>query len=139
MAHAQPSTDLIRGVPFLSALNDAAAERLASEFVERRYAPGELILAQGQDGKSFFLVDQGDVSVTIDGDVAGTIGGGGFFGELALAQRESRRAATIRAESEVLAWSLPIWVFRPLVESNPEVAWGLIEYLADRVRQNHTV
>jgi CRP-like cAMP-binding protein len=136
---SQPSADLIRGVPFLAGLDDAAAGRLASEFVERRYAPGELILAQGQDGKSFFLVEEGEVSVTIDDAEAGRIGAGGFFGELSLVESHARRAATIRAESEVLAWSLPIWVFRPLVEANPAVAWGLIQYLAERVRRTHTV
>ena len=136
---SRPSTDLIRGVPFFVALDDAAADRLASEFVERRYAPGEVILAQGQDGKSFFLVQEGTVELEIDGGAGGSIGAGGFFGELSLTDREARRAATIRAGSEVLAWSLPIWVFRPLVESNPKVAWGLIQYLADRVRESNTI
>lgn len=137
---SRPSTDLIRGVPFFVGLDDAAADRLASEFVERRYAPGEVILGQGQEGKSFFLVEEGSVAVEFDGDAGGSIpAAGGFFGELSLADREARRSATIRAESEVLAWSLPIWVFRPLVEANPAVAWGLIEYLADRVRQSHAL
>jgi CRP-like cAMP-binding protein len=136
---AQPSADLIRGVPFFAELDDAAAGRLATEFVERRYAPGELILAQGQDGKSFFLLEAGEVSVTVDEDEAGRIGPGGFFGELSLVESNARRAATIRAESELVAWSLPIWVFRPLVEADPKVAWGLIQYLADRVRQTNTV
>lgn len=134
-----PTTELIRGVPFFVDLDADAAERLASEFVERRYAPGEVILAQGQDGKSFFLVEEGTVELEIDGEASGSIGPGGFFGELSLTDREARRAATIRAGSEVLAWSLPIWVFRPLVESNPAVAWGLIQYLADRVRESNTI
>ena len=136
---SRPSTDLIRGVPFFVGLDDAAADRLASEFVERRYAPGEVILGQGQEGKSFFLVEEGSVAVEFDGDAGGSIPAGGVFGELSLADREARRSATIRAESEVLAWSLPIRVFRPLVEANPAVAWGLIEYLADRVRQSHAL
>jgi CRP-like cAMP-binding protein len=136
---SQPNADLIRGVPFFAELDDDAAGRLATEFVERRYAPEELILAQGQDGKSFFLIEQGEVSVAIDNEEAGRISAGGFFGELSLVEAHARRAATIRAESEVLAWSLPIWVFRPLVESNPAVGWGLIQYLAERVRQTQTV
>ena len=95
---SRPSTDLIRGVPFFVGLDDAAADRLASEFVERRYAPGEVILGQGQEGKSFFLVEEGSVAVEFDDDAGGSIpAAGGFFGELSLADREARRSATIRA------------------------------------------
>jgi CRP-like cAMP-binding protein len=28
-----------------------------------------------------------------------------------------------------------VWSFRPLVESHPEMAWALLEALAERVRQ----
>jgi CRP-like cAMP-binding protein len=34
----------------------------------------------------------------------------------------------------VSGYQLPVWSFRPLIESHPEVAWPLLEALAQRVR-----
>jgi CRP-like cAMP-binding protein len=34
----------------------------------------------------------------------------------------------------VLGYQLPVWSFRPLVESHPEMVWALLETVAQRVR-----
>ena len=44
-------------------------------------------------------------------------------------------SATVKADTDVHCYQLPVWSFRPLVESHPEVAWALLEALADRVRE----
>jgi len=40
----------------------------------------------------------------------------------------------VKAETQVHGYQLPVWSFRPLVESHPEMAWVLLEALAERVR-----
>ena len=35
----------------------------------------------------------------------------------------------------MVAYALPIWSFRPFVEQRPELAWKLLEMLAERLRQ----
>jgi CRP-like cAMP-binding protein len=47
----------------------------------------------------------------------------------------SARSATVKADTEVRGYQLPVWSFRPLIESHPEVAWPLLEALAQRVRR----
>ena len=47
---------------------------------------------------------------------------------------KSARSATVKAETQVHGYQLPVWSFRPLVESHPEMAWALLEALAERVR-----
>ena len=44
---------------------------------------------------------------------------------------KSARSATVKAE-KVHGYQLPVWSFRPLVESHPEMAWVLLEALAQR-------
>ncbi len=128
------STTLLRGVPFLSALSDEDAQELAAEFVERSYTAGEVITGEGQQGMSFFIVEDGEATVTKTGEDIATLGPGASFGELALFDREARRAATITATTAMRCWSLPVWSFRAFVEGRPPVAWALLEQLAERIR-----
>ena len=130
---AQPSADLIRGVPLFAELDDKTVERLAGEFIERRFAPGTAIATEGVDGLNFFIVDSGVAAVTVKGSSVGTLGAGDSFGEVALIDK-SARSATVTAETDVLAFALPVWSFRPFVEQRPELAWKLLEMLAERLR-----
>ena len=43
-----PSLDLLRGVPLFANADDRFLGRLAGEFMERTYAPGELIAEEGE-------------------------------------------------------------------------------------------
>ena len=47
---------------------------------------------------------------------------------------KSARSATVKAVTEVRGYQMPVFSFRPIVESRPEMAWALLEALAQRVR-----
>ena len=38
------------------------------------------------------------------------------------------------ATSPMVAYALPVWSFRPFVEQRPDLAWKLLELLAERLR-----
>jgi CRP-like cAMP-binding protein len=130
---SQPSADLIRGVPLFSDLDDKTVENLALEFVERRFNEGVEIATEGVDGLNFFIVESGEATVTVHGEAVGTLGPGSSFGEVALVDK-SARSATVTAASPIVAYALPVWSFRPFVEHRPELAWKLLEILAERLR-----
>jgi CRP-like cAMP-binding protein len=128
-----PSTELIRGVPLFAEADEKFLDRLAGEFIERTYAPGETITQEGEAGRTFVVIESGEASVTVHGQEVGKLGSGEAFGEMALIDKAAR-SATVTAETEVHGYQLPVWSFRPLVESHPEMAWALLEALANRVR-----
>jgi CRP-like cAMP-binding protein len=128
-----PSTELIRGVSLFAEADDAFLDRLAGEFIERTYAPGETIAEEGESGRTFVVIESGEVTVTVHGEEVGKLGPGDAFGEMALIDKAAR-SATVKADSEVHGYQLPVWSFRPIVESHPEMAWALLEALAQRVR-----
>lgn len=129
----QPSLDLIRGVSLFAEADNVFLERLASEFMERTFKAGETIAEEGESGRTFIVIESGQVTVTVHGREVARLGPGDALGEMALIDK-SARSATVRADTDVHCYQLPVWSFRPLVESHPEMAWALLEALAQRVR-----
>ena len=128
-----PTLDLIRGVPLFAGLDDALLQRLAGEFFEKTFSDGEVIATEGEAGRTFVVIESGEVSVSVQGMAVATLGPGKAFGELALIDK-SARSATVTAVGQAHCYLMPIWSFRPIVEEHPEMAWTLLESLAKLVR-----
>ena len=129
---AKPTPELLRKVNLFSGLDDRELESLADEFNERRFSAGDKIALEGEGGLMFFVVDSGEASVEVHGEEVGRLGPGDAFGEIALIDRRPR-TATVTAVSDLRTYGLPVFVFRPYVEARPEVAWKLLEAMADRL------
>jgi len=130
---AQPSADLIRGIPIFSDLDDASVKQLSGDFIEREFSAGQPIATEGEGGLNFFVVESGSADVTVGGTSVATLGPGASFGEIALVDK-SARSATVTATSDLRAYALPVWSFRSFAESRPTVTWKLLELLAERLR-----
>ena len=130
---ARPSADLIRGIQIFSSLDEASIERLAGEFRERSFEPGQEIAHEGEGGQNFFVVEEGEADVTVHGEKVGTLKPGDSFGEIALVDK-SARTATVTATTPMRAYGLPVWSFRPFAQEHPDVSWALLELLAERLR-----
>jgi CRP-like cAMP-binding protein len=128
-----PSRDLIRGVPLFAETDEKFLAQLAEEFNDRTYAPGDLIAEEGERGRTFFVIETGEAAVLVHGDEVRRLGPGDSFGEMALIDK-SARSATVKAVTEVRGYQMPVFSFRPIVTSRPEMAWALLETLARRVR-----
>ena len=128
-----PTIDLIRGVPLFSGLDDRFLQRLAGEFFEKTFSAGDVIAAEGEAGRTFVVIESGEVSVSVNGKAVRRLGPGQAFGEMALIDKAAR-SSTVKAETSTHCYLLPIWSFRPIVEEHPEMAWALLESLAQLVR-----
>jgi CRP-like cAMP-binding protein len=129
-----PSLEILRGVPLFANAEDTFLQRLSEEFTTRTYREGETITEEGEPGRTFLVIDTGTATVSVHGGEVGRLGPGDALGEMALIDK-SARSATVRADSEVHAFQLPVWSFRPLIESHPEVVWAFLEAMAQRVRE----
>ena len=58
-------------------------------------APGEMLVEQGAQGDTFYVVSSGQFDVVIDGELKHAIGPGRFFGEIALLLDVPRTASVI--------------------------------------------
>jgi CRP/FNR family transcriptional regulator len=100
---------------------------------ERSFGEGDTITSEGKSGVGFFVIEDGNATVSIDGKIVRTLGPGEFFGEIALID-SGPRSATIVATTDLRCQGLTAWEFRPFIEDHPEVAWPMLETLASRLR-----
>jgi len=129
---AKASADVLKKVPLFAGLDKRELEQIASTMRERRFSAGATVTEEGAGGAGFFVVEEGQAEVLVEGETRGTIGAGDYFGEIALLTG-SDRTATIKATSDMICWGMTPWEFRPLVESNSAIAWKLLTAMADKL------
>jgi len=126
-------TDLLRRVELFESFSDRDLKKLADSFKESTFSSGDVIAREGQRGVGFFVISEGSVDYSIHDDKVGSGGSGDYFGEVALID-DGPRTATVTATSDVTAYGLTSWEFRPLVEENASIAWELLQKMAKRLR-----
>lgn len=100
---------------------------------ERTFPLGAVITEVGQSGVGFFIIESGTATVVAGGNRTRTLTSGDYFGEIALIDG-GPRTARITADTELRCYGLTSWEFRPFVKARPDVAWALLETLAQRLR-----
>jgi CRP-like cAMP-binding protein len=124
-------TDDLKRVPLFSDLDDRQLRKLGEHFRERKLAAGTSVVQEGtMSGVGFFVVADGEVSVSKGGEEVATLGPGDHFGELALIS-ERERSATVTAKTEVRALEIPFWDFRDFAHANPDVTWKLLQHVVE--------
>jgi small-conductance mechanosensitive channel len=123
------------GVPIFAPLTDEEICTLAEASVSRVFAPGEVIVRKGQEGKSMFLIVRGAVAVQIpEGAVQRTINNlsaGDFFGEMSLLTGEPRTANVV-AEDETEVLQIRKEAIKPIFENNPHLMEAIGTIIEDR-------
>ncbi len=125
--------ELLQQVPLFHEIEKKDLERIARSFKERRFSAGDTIASEGGGGVGFFVIGEGNAKVSVHGEDRATLGPGDHFGEVALID-EGARTATVTAATDVKAYGLTSWEFRPLVETNADIAWQLLQTMAKRLR-----
>ena len=130
---ARAPVDVLRTVPLFDGVPDGDLERLAERFQERSFPEGASLVEEGSTGTSFFVIGEGNATVSVGGDQRATLGPGDYFGEMAIVD-EGVRSASVIAATDVRSYFLTPWEFRPFVEEHPKIAWKLLQNLARRLR-----
>ena len=133
---ADAPTELLEQIPLFEGLAHGELERIARSFKERRFTAGDTVAAEGAGGVGFFVISEGNATVDVHGEQRGRLGPGDYFGEIALIDDQARRTATITADSDLTCYGLTSWEFRPLVETNAQIAWKLLQVMAKRLRES---
>ena len=105
-APAQPrAVRLLRAIDIFARVPRASLGRLARALERVDAQGGAVIVRQGEAGDRFYVIDDGVVSVTVDGRPVRQLGPGDYFGEIALL-RNVPRTASVTARDTVRLYSL---------------------------------
>jgi CRP/FNR family cyclic AMP-dependent transcriptional regulator len=122
-----------------AALEGGSLDALARAATVRRFTPGELVVKEGDEAVSFYVVCQGQLEVVKGSGqnkerVVATLNPGDFFGEMALLDGFPR-GASVRAAGECECLVLTRWDFLGEVRTNIKVALAILPVLSCRLRE----
>jgi len=123
---------LLRTIPLFRPLPATTIDELALSLIHVVAEPGTEIVRQGDHGDRFYVIDSGEVDVSVNGEDAGTMGAGDHFGEIALL-RDVPRTATVTAKSEVSLHALERDEFLSAVTGHPASAEAADAVVASRL------
>jgi MFS family permease len=118
---APATLGLLEPIPIFAPLPQSSLERLASQLVPVGVTAGTTVIAQGEPGDRFYVVEAGRFEVTVDGSTARELGPGDFFGEIALL-RDVPRTASVSALTDGRLQALGRQEFLDAVAGHPPSA-----------------
>lgn len=124
------ASDLV-AFDLFSGLTPDQLDSCAALFSEQRVLMGERLTEKDDFSYSLFLVLDGGVKVSVDGDDVATLGSGDYFGEVGLVRGERRNAEVTATETCRVA-KLMTWDFEKLTETHPVLADRLEAKAAER-------
>jgi cAMP-dependent protein kinase regulator len=125
--------DALAKAPLFAALSRQELGELAKATEDLEVDEGKALTREGDLGREFFVIVDGDVSVTQDGKEIRRLGAGDFFGEIALIYDNARRTATVTAASPLRFFVLTRQSFRSLLEHQPKIEEKVMAALEERL------
>jgi CRP/FNR family cyclic AMP-dependent transcriptional regulator len=125
--------DALAACPFFEGLSRNELLEIAKVTEDLEVEAGKALTREGQSGSEFFVIVDGEVSVTKDGQEIRTLGPGDFFGEIALLE-DTPRTATVTAKTPLRFFVLTRQAFRSMLAHQPELEEKVVAALEERVR-----
>jgi MFS family permease len=125
--------ELLRSLPIFSPLAPPALDALARRATRLAVPAGEVVVAEGDVGDRFFVIETGEVAVSHGDDVIRHQGPGEYFGEIALL-RDVPRTATVTATVATELVTVDRADFLGAVAGSVESATVLDEVVSYRIR-----
>lgn len=130
--------DLLSDVALLADLTADELTRVAASATASRYLRGDVVFAEGDDPDRLCVVVSGRIAIakkSVDGreSMVALMERGDVFGEMGLLDGEPR-SAEARALEPCELIELPYGPLRSAYEARPDLLWGVVKLLADRLR-----
>ena len=122
----------LKRAPLFADLSKKELTDLARRTEDLEVPAGEVLCKEGDTGREFFVIVDGETEVTSNGKQVAQRGGGDFVGEIALLE-DTNRTATVTAKTPLRLFVLTREDFRSLVRDNPKVERKVMQALARRV------
>ncbi|HET7495744.1 MAG TPA: cyclic nucleotide-binding domain-containing protein [Candidatus Limnocylindrales bacterium] len=125
--------ELLKRTPLLADLSKRDIEEVGRLADEVDVRAGRVLLKEGDPGREFFVIIDGQIEITKEGRHLRTMGAGEFLGDIALVVERPRTAtATAVTDSRLLV--VGHREFHSLMEQFPSIRVSVLESIALRLR-----
>ncbi len=130
---------ILRTLTLFSGIPTGDLARLAAAMRQRRYSEGDIVFAQGDPAREFFVLVAGRVIVTVkggdpEGPPIAVLDGPTWFGDLAIVSDQSR-ISTVTTATDCEFWVLPRNHFESFFTRHPRMARNLAAALIRRLQE----
>jgi predicted acylesterase/phospholipase RssA/CRP-like cAMP-binding protein len=125
-------------IPFFSSLSPQTLSAIAAKLKKIHFEHGEIVFAENSLGDSMYLIESGQVKVSVNTGVGqqekiiNYLGPSNFFGEMALLL-DRRRSATVTVTLDADLWVLRKVDLDELLIDHPEIALQITRELSRRL------
>jgi len=137
MARIDEFLEYYRRVPLFAACSKKDLRMVAAHAEKVHAEAGRALTTEGESGREFFMVVEGNGVVTRNGRRVGKVGPGDAFGELALLDGGIRNATVVaQTPMELLVLTRPSFV--KMLDDAPGFATALLRGVARRLQDSDT-
>jgi len=135
----EQDVETLRNLDLFAGLPTARLKLIAYTAEIVRFAPGEVIVQQGDPADAVYIITEGETEVWLH-DAEGNeiklaiMGPNSLFGETAVICK-GRRTATVKAKDRVTTFKISANLFLDLVRQSPEIGMQVMTVLAQRVER----
>jgi len=130
--------DSLKRIPFFMGLAADTLFAISAKLHKVHFEHGEVVFVEGSLGDSMYLIESGQVKVSVNTEVGqqeriiNYLGPGNFFGEMALLL-DQRRSATLTVTIDADFWMLRKADMDELLVDHPEIALQITKELSRRL------
>jgi CRP-like cAMP-binding protein len=132
-----PRARTLQSLSIFAGLSSKDREVIASNLDEVSYGQGATLVRQGDNNHAFFVIVEGEVTVSVSGETRRTLGPGSFFGEISMRYRIPA-TATVVTTTPVRAYVMSHAQFGVL-QATPTVIARLEAAMNDRLISDRQV
>jgi CRP-like cAMP-binding protein len=137
MAASEETVSVLGRLALFADLSLPALESVAHTLDEVAFPPESRVLRRDLSGAAFYVIKDGEASVSIDGRALATLGRGDFFGEISVLTGQPP-AADVMATTLLRCFTLPGPEVEPFLLEHPTVMLRMLQDEARRLRIANT-
>jgi CRP-like cAMP-binding protein len=132
---ADPKLEQLKRVPIFSQCSKKELQTLERNTDEVNIPAGRTLIEQGRLNHSFYVLLDGEVEASVDGQPVRRMRAGDIFGEISMLDR-GPATATVTTTTPIQALVMSHEQFRDAVRSDQDIAHNVLAVMADRLRRD---
>jgi CRP-like cAMP-binding protein len=132
MLRKDAKIELLRHVSLFAGCSKRELGEIARITDEIDFKPGKTLITQGEPGRQFYVIIEGEVGVVRDGETQPRRGGSEFFGEISLVSGVPA-TATVTTTTPTRALVISQRNFKTLLERSPNIQMRILRAFSARL------